>query len=157
MLTGAFSYLDSEYTSYPDGRGFDKDTGLAFGDDGLTGFPSRDFTGNRVVRTPKYTYTLGANQRFPMGPGDVEVGIDVYYNDGFFFYPQNEDFLATPSYSLWNARVSYFYDPWGLQLTVFGENVTDEEYFTSVFAVDTGRFQTLNAPRIFGARVKWVY
>jgi iron complex outermembrane receptor protein len=156
-LTGAFTYLHSEYTDYKDGRGFDEATGLAFGEGSLTALPARDFTGNRVVRTPKWTYSFGINQRFPVGPGDIEIGADTYYNDGFFFLPQNSDFYARESYQLYNARISYFYNPWAVQFTVFGENITDEEYSEVISVDDFGRNQVLNNPRVVGVRLNWTF
>ncbi|NKI16071.1 TonB-dependent receptor [Spongiibacter sp. KMU-166] len=157
VLFGAATYLDSEYTKYEEGRGYDEETGLAFGNGGTFPLPARDFTGNDIVRTPELTYTFGFNQSIPLGEGALELGADIYYNDGFYFLPQNSDLYARESYSLINARVSYFYDPWGLQLTVFGENVTDEVYNEVVFVDDFGRNQVLNSPRIVGARLNWTY
>jgi iron complex outermembrane receptor protein len=154
-ITAAGTFLDSEYTDFPNGRGFDAESGLSFGPDGLG--PQRDFTGNRVVRMPKYSYTLSVNQTIDVSGGRVELGVDTYYNDGFFVYPQNEDLYAVSRYQTLDARVSYFYDPWQLQFTVFGQNLTDEKYFTSVFVVDTGRYQTLNDPRVYGVRVAWTF
>lgn len=154
-MFGAVSVLDSEYTSYPDGRGYDEDTGLAFGEGGTFPLPARDFSGNRIVRTPELTYTFGVNQSITVGDGAIEIGVDTYYNDGFYFLPQNSDLYARESYNLYNARLSYFYNPWGLQLTVFGENVLDEVYNEVVFVDDFGRNQVLNSPRVVGARVNW--
>lgn len=156
-MTGSATVLDTKYTDYKDGRGFDEDTGLAFGEGSVTALPARDFTGNEIVRSPKLSYALGLNQSLPLGPGSIEFGADVYYNDGFFFLPQNSDLYARDSYSLYNARVSYFYDPWGLQFTVFGENLSDEQYNEVVFVADFGRNQVLNNPRVYGARVSWTF
>ncbi|HKY93386.1 MAG TPA: TonB-dependent receptor [Nevskiaceae bacterium] len=157
VFTGAVTYLDTKYTDYKDGRGFDVPTGLAFGEGSLTRLPARDFTGNEIVRSPPLTYSVGVNQRIPFGGSAIEIGADVYYNDGFYFLPQNEDLYARESYTLVNARVSYFYDPWGLQFTVFGENVTDEEYDEVIFVDDFGRNQVLNAPRVFGVRMNYTF
>ena len=154
VLTGAATYLDTEYTDYPNGRGYDEATGLAFGDSGTTPLPARDLKGNRIVRTPEWTYTAGINQSIPVRNGSIEIGLDTYYNSGFFFLPQNSDLYARESYNLLNARVSYFYDPWGLQLTAFGENITDTVYNEVVFVDDFGRNQVLNSPPVFGLRGK---
>jgi iron complex outermembrane receptor protein len=157
VITGAVTYLDTKYTDYKDGRGFDVDTGLAFGEGSLTRLPARDFTGNEIVRSPPLTYSLGFNQRIPLGGSAVEIGADVYYNDGFYFLPQNEDLYARDSYALVNARVSYFYDPWGLQFTLYGENVTDEKYDEVIFVDDFGRNEVLNSPRVYGLRVNYTF
>lgn len=156
-MTGSATVLDTKYTDYKDGRGFDEETGLAFGEGSITGLPARDFTGNDIVRSPKLSYALGLNQSLPLGPGNIEFGADVYYNDGFFFLPQNSDLYARDSYALFNARVSYFYDPWGLQFTAFGENLSDETYNEVVFVADFGRNQVLNNPRVYGVRVAWTF
>ena len=157
-LTGAITYLDTEYTDYKDGRGFDEATGLAFGEGSLTLLPARDFTGNEVVRSPDLTYSIAFNQRVELGSSSsLEFGADVYHNSGFFFLPQNSDLYARESYELYNARVSYFYDAWGLQLTLFGENVTDEEYSETIFVDDFGRNQVLNNPRTYGLRAMWTF
>lgn len=47
-LTGSVTLLDAKYTEYTNGAGFDDDTGLYFGPDGLTGDTARDFSGNDV-------------------------------------------------------------------------------------------------------------
>ncbi|MGQ0700963.1 MAG: TonB-dependent receptor domain-containing protein [Panacagrimonas sp.] len=155
VLTGAVTVLDTEYTDYPDGRGFDEATGLAFGPGGLVPvLGPRDFTGNEIVRSPDLTYSVGINQAIQLGSGSIELGADIYHNSGFFFLPQNSDLYAREEYSLINARVSYFYDPWQVQFTLFGENVTDEEYNEVVFVDDLGRNEVLNSPRLYGVRMK---
>ena len=52
------------------GAGYDDKTGLAFGptnDDG------RNFSGNRIVRTPQFTSSLGLNQSFRVPGGRINV------------------------------------------------------------------------------------
>lgn len=156
-LTAAASYLDTEYTSYPEGKGYDEATGLAFGPGLLPALPARDLTGNRIVRTPEWTYTIGANQSLPIGENTIEIGFDLYHNSGFYFLPQNSDLYARESYHLWTARVSYFYTPWNLQLTAYGANLADETYNEVVFVDDFGRNQVLNDPRVYGLRVNWSF
>lgn len=155
-LTGSVTLLDAKYTEYTNGAGFDDDTGLYFGPDGLTGDTARDFSGNDVVRTPDLSYTLAANQRISMGnAGDLELGVDYYYNSGYNTTPQNSPFFEQEGYGLWNARLSYFYDPYGLQLTAYVNNALDEEYFGTILQQDFGRTVVLAPPRLMGMRVKW--
>lgn len=155
-LTGSVTLLDAKYTEYTNGAGFDDDSGLYFGPDGLTGDTARDFSGNDVVRTPDLSYTLAANQRISMGnAGDLELGVDYYYNSGYNTTPQNSPFFEQEGYGLWNARLSYFYDPYGLQLTAYVNNALDEEYFGTILQQDFGRTVVLAPPRLMGMRVKW--
>ena len=154
VVAGAGSYLDTEYTDYTNGRGYDEDDGVVFGEG--TG-NARDFTGNRIVRTPKFTSTIALNQSIIMPDGTLELGLDYYYNSGFFFNAQNSDLYARDQYRLFNARVSYFFDDADLQVTLFGENIMNEQYNEIVFVDDFGRNQVLNSPDIYGVRVKYTF
>ena len=155
-IAAGATYLDGEYTDYPNGSGYDDDTGLYFGEDSLVGGPARDFTGNDIVRTPDVTATLSVNQFIGGGSwGDWELGVDYYYNSGFNFTPQNSPYFEQPAYDTWAGRVSYFYNPWGLQLTAFVENAQGTDYYQSLLQQDFGRTVTLAPPRLYGLRMKW--
>lgn len=156
-ITGSATYLDAVYTDYTNGAGFDEDTGLYFGPNSLvTGDNARDFSGNSIVRTPDLSYQIAFNQRVPMGnAGDLEFGLDYFYSSGYNTTPQNSQFFEQPAYDLINARVSYFYDPYGLQLTLFGNNIANEKYFATLQQNDFGTNTGLAAPRLVGVRLKW--
>jgi iron complex outermembrane recepter protein len=156
-MTAGATYLQGRYTDYQDGAGYDDTTGLYFGPDSLYGGPARDFTGNDIVRTPRLTANISVNQAFPAGPGSFEIGIDYYYNSGFNTTPQNSPHFEQPAYALWNGRLSYFYDPLGVQLTGFIDNALDEKYIQAMLQQDFGRTVTLAPPRTFGLRVKWSF
>ena len=157
-IAGGATYLDAKYTDYPNGAGYDDTTGLYFGDDSLVGGPARDFTGNDVVRTPDLTTSLSLNQFIAgVAGGDFEIGVDYYYNSGFNTTPQNSPLYEQPAYDLWSGRVSYFYNPWGLQVTAFVENAADEDDYQSILQQDFGRTVTLAPPRLYGVRLKWKF
>jgi iron complex outermembrane recepter protein len=157
LVTSA-SYLDGKYTDYPDGRGFDETTGLTFGPDGLTSLPARDFSGNDIVQTPELTASATILQTIYLGAdSELELAVDSYYNSGYYFTAQNISAMEQESYQTFDARITYFYNPWGLQLTLFGENITDERYFSSAVHIDFGPGRTLAAPAQYGARVKWTF
>ncbi len=151
-FTASAAYLNSEYVRFPEGRGFDVDTGLSFGP-GSVG-PARDFSGHDVVNTPPLTFSVGANQAVNFGDSSLEFAVNANYNDGYFNTPQQEKEYATKAYTLVDTHVSYFYTPWGVEVTAFVKNIFDESYTSSRYAADFGVLDTLNAPRIIGARVK---
>lgn len=173
-ITGGMSYIDAEYTDYKDGAGFDDDTGLYFGPNAptdtvgdLLGIPlpitsadflngPRDFTGNRVVRTPRTSSSVSLNQFIEAGDiGNFEFGLDYSYKGEIFTTPQNSEFFIIPQYEIWSARASWFYDPWGIQLTGFVNNLKDKDYLTSRLASDFGRGDTLAPPKLYGLKLKW--
>ena len=157
VFTLAGTYLDAKYTDYPNGKGFDTTTGLAFGSGGLEPLPARNFAGNRIVRTPKGSGNVGLSQTLPLGDGSFEFAADGNYSSPFFFLPQNSNLYSRSAYWLANLRVTYIYDPWGMQLGAYVNNVTDKSYNEVVFVDDFGRNQVLNPPRTYGVRAKWSF
>jgi iron complex outermembrane receptor protein len=149
------TFLDGKYTDYKNGSGFDDTTGLYFGADSVLGLPARDFTGNDIVRTPDFTGNISINQLIDVGSvGSFELGVDYYYNSGFNTTPQNSPYYEQAAYDLLGGRVSYFYEPFGLQLTAFVDNALNEDYAQAIVQHDFGRTVTLAPPRLYGLRVK---
>jgi iron complex outermembrane receptor protein len=148
VISANLGYLDAIYTDYKAGAGYNENTGL---------FSNNiDFTGNDIVRTPKYSGGIVLTQTIPIGDRhELELGADWYYNSGFSFTPQNT--VKEPSYNLLNGRVSYNFIPWNLRVTAYGKNLTDERYHNSKFQTDFGVNQTLAAPVQYGLRLEWKY
>ena len=155
VLTAAGAYLDGEYDDFPNGAGFDETTGLYFGPGQLVPSPRRDFSGNETSRTPEFSGTFGINQTFEVPGGDLELGGNLSYNSGFFYDTQNT--VSQPSYTLVNARISYYYRAQRLRLTVFGANLTDEFYYGDKVIADFGVNAYLAAPRTYGASLNWEF
>lgn len=147
VWTLGVSYLDSEYSSYPNASGFDPDTGLYSG--------TNDFSGNRVVQTPEYTIATGLSQTLHWGNSTFELGADWYYNDGFYFAAQNTPNTEIGSYELVGITTSWLYEPWRMRLSAFGRNIMDEEYLAARFINDFG-VNDYPAPKsVWGASLKW--
>lgn len=147
VWTLGISYLDSEYTSYPNASGFAADTGVYS--------QTNDFSGNRVVQTPKYTIATGLSQTLQWGNHTFELGADYYYNDGFFYAAQNTPNTEIGSYETVGVTTSWLYEPWDMRLSVFGRNILNEEYLAARFITDFG-VNDYPAPKaIWGASLKW--
>ena len=155
-LAGA--WLDTKYTDYKNGRGYDADTGLAYGPGNvLPLLPERDQTGNEIPRSPDFTGNLAINQSIALPSGFIEIGVDASYNSGFFWSPQNVSEEETKAYELLNAHATWSYDPWGLQLSFWAKNILQETYSQIIFTDDFGRSQVLNDPRTLGFRAKLTF
>lgn len=148
VFTMASTFLDPVYTDYKEGTGFDPNTGLLSSG-------AFDFTGNQIVRSPKFSGTVGLSKAFNFDTGQLEVAADYFYTDKIYFLAQNSEFSEQPAYGVINARASYIYDPWGLRLSVYGKNIADEEYSNALVLTDFGRLEA-RAPRSqYGVRVNW--
>ena len=150
IFTASGAYIpDAKYTSYKDASGFDPQTGIYSG--------SNDYTGNRTVRTPKVSGMVGLIKTFNVENGAFEIGGDLYYNSGYAYLAQGcaLDYVCEESYQTLNVRASYLYDPWGLRVTIFGNNVTDEEYSSSKLITDFGANRLVAPPLTYGVRLNW--
>jgi len=152
--TGA-SYIDAIYTDYKDGSGFDENTGLTYGPGALTQLPGRDFTGNRVARTPRFSSNVSINQFLQFGAfGDIEIGIDYAYKSEFYLTSSGNPNALQPQYELWGGRISWIYEPLGLTLTGYVSNAKDELYFVQLLENDYGIQANYGAPKLYGAKLK---
>lgn len=147
ILTASGAYLNGQFTDYTNARGYDEDTGLVF-EDG-------DYTGHIIPRTPEWTAALGLNKSFFFERSVIELGTDVYYNGGFYYLPQNTQASYQDEYHVLNARISYFYEPWNLRVTAFGNNLEDKKYSDGLFQTDFGVQRHLAKPVSYGLKVNW--
>ncbi|MDB5970171.1 MAG: hypothetical protein JWQ90_2621 [Hydrocarboniphaga sp.] len=152
-LSGA--YLHGIYGSFPNASGFDETTGLFFGPGSLTLQPGRDFSGNRITRTPKWTINTGLSYSFEAPGGPIEIAADYYYNSGYFYDTQNT--VNQKAYGLTNARVSYLYEPWNLRIQVFVRNLTDTQYYYNRFPNDFSTNSYYAPPRSYGLSLSWEF
>lgn len=155
VVAGGATYLEANYTDYKNASGFDEETGLPFGSGAPQ--PGRDFSGNKIARTPDVSGNLTLSQTIDVPGGPLEVSGDVYYNSGFFFSQQNSAATEQESYTLFNARISYLYEDLGLRVALFGKNLTEEKYATTSLTVDFGTFERLAPPRTYGLRLSYDY
>lgn len=147
VITAGGAYLESEFTDFREGQGFDEESGLYT--------DSKDMTGNQIPRTPTFTGAIGALQTFTVENGSIEFAIEYYYNSGYYYLAENSDFSEEKAYDVVGARVSYLYDPWMLRVTAFGKNIFNEEYNYSKFTNDFGALEATAPPAMFGIRAHW--
>jgi len=156
VVSGGLTYLDSKYTDFKNGSGYDVTTGIFFGSLPAGINTGRDFSGNQIARTPRLSGTAGLNQIIDVGStGNVELAASGYYNSGFFYSAQNNPNAQQKSYFVVDASVSYLYQPWNTRLTLFAKNLNNEVYTASEFILDTGTLAYLAPPRTFGVRLNW--
>ena len=149
LISNGTMLTTKEYTEYLNGSGFDPNTGLL-----TTG---NDFSGNEIARAPDATGTIGVSKTTEVPGGSLEIGADYYYNSGFYYLAQNSEKSVEDAYTVLNARVSYFYQPANLRITLYGRNLQGTEYNYGRFHVDFGTAD-YKAPRdIIGLKVNWQF
>jgi iron complex outermembrane receptor protein len=88
---------------------------------------SASATGKPTVRSPKWTAVLGAKYTLATRTGTFVLSGNYYYNEGFNFTPSGR--VQQPAYDLLNAAISWTSPRGRWDVTLFGRNLLDEEYF----------------------------
>ena len=119
---------------------------------------------NRLNLSAQYNeLSDGSNARFTVAAPFTSqstprsLTLDAYYNDGSYFTAQNTQTAHENSYTIVNARISYFNEPTNLRFTVFGRNINDAEYHYMISEFDFTTAKLLAPPSVFGAKLQWSF
>jgi len=117
----------------------------------------RDLDGLRLPRAPEWKANIGVQADFGAFKGDVTLRADYAWQDKIYFTVFNIDAASQDSYGVWRARASYSPAGERYQIAVFGENLSDETYFTNQILTGTvygAEFVgSLGAPMTYGIEI----
>ena len=110
--------------------------------------PTLDFSGNRLPRAPKHTLDLAAVVTVATGLGKVELRGAGSYLSSLYFEPDNarvDPGTREPGRTLYDVSASLTRGAYSL--TIFGRNLTDKGYRSSVLNISGSRLDEVYAPR----------
>ena len=158
-LTGGFSALDTEYKDYsasakvptyeiPGGEGPGYSDVLF------------DADGESMLRAPDFSGFISARYEFDLGKAAVPVVLTYSYTDDYNF-----DFIGSPSmgqlesdsYGLLSARISYVPNSGNWSASIWGNNLTDEEYFNEVTANGFALTGSYAPPITYGIDLSYMF
>lgn len=140
FLMGSYGYAHATFTDY--------DEYVA----GATANVSRN--GNRIPYTPQHTFALSADYRLPLGKGlfrNLLIGADL--NGAGSIYWDTANTAKESAYALLGTRLGVEFKG-GIELSLYGRNVTNTDYNTFSFTNLGRRLAQQGTPRYFGAEVK---
>jgi outer membrane receptor protein involved in Fe transport len=85
-----------------------------------------DLSGRQQAHAPDYQYTLGAEIELA---SNVHLDVNVQGKDSFYFSDSHS--IRSSDYDLVNASLTYDWNEW--QLTLWGRNLSDEDYLVRGF------------------------
>lgn len=116
-----------------------------------------DLEGRRLTRAPEWKLHLGGQADFQVFNGDVTLRADYSWQDEIFFTVFNIDAASQEAYGLLRARATYAPANSRFSFALFGENLTDQTYFTNQILTGTtygAEFVgSLGAPQTFGFEI----
>jgi iron complex outermembrane recepter protein len=98
------------------------------------GYPDQQISlaGCELPRAPNFSGFVGARYSFPLGgSGALDVSGNLQFTGDQFFTQFNRSDVAQDSYSIYNARVTWRSNDSTVRISLYGENLGDEEYFTN--------------------------
>ena len=140
-LDMGMAYIDAEYTDFL----FDDTPGSI-----------DDRSGYRMPYAPEVTGNISYSQFFELGgERELEIFTNLSYTDEQYFDSGERLAFSAADYVLWNARAKfYFGSQTGLTVSVFVENITNEEYRAGGVDQATGQYGlSYGKQRSFGLEV----
>lgn len=129
QVTAGAAWMDTEYDRFPD---YFRPTYIpqAFGGPSPYGIfyfaPGYDVSGNEMQRAPEFTATLGVRYETAVAGGTLVLSGNLYNTSEFYFDPSN--FVKEDGYTTLGLNAAWTSPTERYTVTVYGTNVTDEEY-----------------------------
>lgn len=114
-----------------------------------------DASGNKLVRAPRFTSTIGANWVIPTSIGDFNWNGSWFHNSGFFWDAANR--VKQPSYDLVNSELALQLPDRQWKLRLWSKNLLGKKYYSNISVASSGDQGSPAAPRTFGAAVDWTF
>ena len=157
-FTAGVAYLDAIYSSFPLAEVLDPLTPAQC--EALNPAPNfppypcgnrstqRDVSGNQMIRAPEWTANASLVYERDLLGGVFDATGSLYYTSEFAQDVDNR--IIQPSYTLLRGEVGWSPADERWRVSVWGDNLTDEEYFLNVNTSTTGDTSIYAAPRRFG-------
>jgi len=132
-----YGYLDAEYDTYILGEA--------------------DLSGNRLPRSSEHSWSVNTTYTANLSGGSALDFSAVYSaKSDFYFSPDNHPGSLEDGFGLLDASVTWRSAGESLSISIWGRNLTDEEYRThSIISNIAGTVDLWNLPRTYGATVSY--
>lgn len=149
-LSGAVGWIHSEYRN-----------GINSANVGIAGNPVQNNTGNQLINTPEFSGAIGISYDNDFSFGNINIRGDLSYRSRTYFTLFEEDANSQAPFVKLDARIAYTTPDDRWQFEIFGQNLTDEDYFQTLLVpgnlAGTDALAYYAAPRTFGIRLGFRY
>ncbi len=108
-----------------------------------------DYSGQPVLGAPELSYNVRASYDTTTSIGDIGATLTVAYEDEFR-RDYVDDRIIVDEKTLWDATVSWTSTGGGLEVSLWGKNLTDEDYISHMYVIGPGGIGIWGPPRTYG-------
>ena len=149
QINAGLAYMfKNEYDEYQ-GAIFYTDNG--FGNSSSPG----DASGNELSHSPDLTLNFGATYDIDLHNGRLQLTGNAYWSDEYFLEASNDTRAMQDSYAVVNASVNWISEDEDWTVSLWGKNITDEEYFGQKLINALGNLSQYAPPVTFGLTVSY--
>lgn len=88
--------------------------------------------GNTLKRAPELTALTYADLELPVGPNFLTVHGEAAYRSRTYYTPFQDEPHSQPAFWLFNANIKFSFDNERQSISIYGQNLTDKLYATSI-------------------------
>lgn len=144
LVRASGSFLDTEY-----------DAVLSFAD-GLGGFTTIDLTGNKLPRSPEFTFSVGMEYTQEFEFGSFKYSANMRHVGDSFLTESNDDRSRQQAYEQYNASIAYVDPSEKYSIVAFINNISDVQVraFSSMVLGSVARGM-ITPPRTYGVELRF--
>ncbi len=106
----------------------------------------QDYSGTRILNAPEWSGVLYAQYNLGEAFGGEFELVGVYLSNSDFDFNFTDRSLKSGSYDLFDARINFTHQATGIQASLWGKNLTDEEVLVHAFERGDGEISELYLP-----------
>jgi iron complex outermembrane receptor protein len=149
------AYADAEYRSFIDSPTYTQclspvTCGANYG---LFSSGSVNLVNSPMMRAPKYTGNINANYIIALAGGSLALSGNFYYTSKIYFDSSAE--FSQGAYPTLGLRAEWTDASKRFSVALYGENVTNREYITELFATNPGIANTWSRPATVTGELKY--
>lgn len=151
-LSGGLSYNNARFTSFPDADYIAPCGGMTVPPNGVLSCSAK---GNSLPYAPKISFDVAADYRVELSLGMLAA--NVTYSHTSKFYTGVDNVAFQPRYGLLNVSLGWMDSSGHWSAKVWGENIDDAYYATTINETNNSVGRVLGAPRTYGVKVGYSF
>lgn len=153
-LTASAAYSHARYDSFPGAIALTPSTVINPLNGAANGNVQSNVSasGNKMVRQPDYTLSLGANYTVAVGASKIQLSGNSYFSGSFYWDAANT--VREPAYNVTNVQATWIWPGEKVRVSLVGNNVFDRKYNQAIAIAGAGTRAVIARPATIAAELQ---